>query len=544
MNTPIQVVIPQTSGLDQQRNLLYISDLPTNITEEDLILFFTDYKTNIVVININPRGRMNEYTNQGTLTATVIFKDYQLADKARKDLNMRKIKGKTIRIMWHERDNAYRSNQANLFVKNIPYNIKPREVYEHFIQFGDIVSAKLNEDEDGNHLGYGYINYYTPESANKAINASNGKNIWGSTLEVSIFQKKNERIGSYYPTNCNVYVKEFPSTYSEDELKKLFSEYGNIVYCTKNNDSFGRVFAIVCFSDEESAYKAKASLHGKSIENNTLFVDILMNRNERKKIITHRIMDSNHKLNQQYKYCNLHIRNIPYNAKEEDLENAFKQFGPIKSVKIEKYLLVTKENNEFKEIPTSKGFGYVCFESPESANAAKEALNGKFLPKFETWNRPLLVELFMPKQERSENFKQVNTKPNNFNMQQMYQQMPIMQPPINYPINNMYHPQQNISSKKQSLSIPVKTQDDVDIKYLESLEDDYMKRDYLGELIFKKIENHKLSLLHNFTIDIIGKITGMILGIEDINEIIEICRNNNNLTSRIAEALDLLGFQR
>ena len=543
MNTPIQVVIPQTSGLEQQRNLLYVSDLPANITEDDLALFLADYKSNIVVININPKGRMNEYTNQGTLTATVIFKDYQLADKARRDLNMRKIKGKTIRIMWHERDNSYRSNQANVFVKNIPYNIKPRDVYEYFIQFGDIVSAKLNEDEDGNHLGYGYINYYSPESANKAINASNGKEIWGSNIEVMIFQKKNERIGSYYPTNCNIYVKEFPSHYTEDALKKLFSEYGNIVYCTKNNDSFGRVFAIICFSDEESAYKAKAGLHGKSIENHTLFVDILMNKNERKKIITHRIMDTNSKLNQQYKYCNLHIRNIPYNAKEEDLIEAFKQYGPIKSVKIEKYLLVTKENNEFKEIPTSKGFGYVCFESPESANAAKDALNGKFLPKFETWNRPLLIELFMPKQERTQNFKQINTKGNNL-MPQMYQQMPMMQP-MNYPMmnNNMYPPQQEIP-KKPSFSAPMKTQDDIDLKYLESLDDDYMKRDYLGELIFKKIENHKLSLLHNFTIDIIGKITGMILGIEDINEIIDICRNNSSLTSRITEALDLLGFQR
>jgi hypothetical protein len=50
--------------------------------------------------------------------------------------------------------------------------------------------------------------------------------------------------------------------------------------------------------------------------------------------------------------------------------------------------------------------------------------------------------------------------------------------------------------------------------------------------------------LHNFTIDIIGKITGMILGIEDINEIADICKNNSNLTSRIKEALDLLRFQR
>ena len=81
-----------------------------------------------------------------------------------------------------------------------------------------------------NHLGYGYINYNNHESANKAINASNGVAVWGSKLEVSIFQKKNERLGSYYPTNCNVYVKEFPNDYTEQSITKLFVEYGELFF--------------------------------------------------------------------------------------------------------------------------------------------------------------------------------------------------------------------------------------------------------------------------------------------------------------------------
>ncbi len=118
------------------------------------------------------------------------------------------------------------------------------------------------------------------------------------------------------------------------------------------------------------------------------------------------------------------------------------------------------------------------------------------------------------------------------------------QMPFNMMIPNNVVPMNQQQVKKQSFTVPTKSHDDIYYKYIESLEDDLSKRDYLGELLFKKIEYHKLSLLHNFTIDIIGKITGMILGIEDINEIIEICRSNSNLTARITEALDLLGFQR
>jgi len=66
------------------------------------------------------------------------------------------------------------------------------------------------------------------------------------------------------------------------------------------------------------------------------------------------------------------------------------------------------------------------------------------------------------------------------------------------------------------------------------------KKITLESLFFKKIENHKLAQTNNFTIDKIGKITGMILGIDDLNEIIDICMNQEHLSSRITEALGLL----
>ena len=37
------------------------------------------------------------------------------------------------------------------------------------MRFGDISSAKINEDIEGNHLGYGYVTYYDPQSAENAI---------------------------------------------------------------------------------------------------------------------------------------------------------------------------------------------------------------------------------------------------------------------------------------------------------------------------------------------------------------------------------------
>ena len=79
-----------------------------------------------------------------------------------------------------------------------------------------------------------------------------------------------------------------------------------------------------------------------------------------------------------------------------------------------------------------------------------------------------------------------------------------------------------------------------DLKYLKSLKNDNDKRDYLGEFLFKKIENHPLTLTKNLTIDEIGKITGVILDIEDILEIIDIFQNNQQFNNKIQESLELI----
>jgi len=437
-----------------------------------------------------------------------------------------------------------------------------------FLGFGDIVSAKLNEDEDGNHLGYGYIHYCSPESAHKALEATEKTEVWGTLLEVKPFQKKNERIETL-DINKNLYVKNLPENYSDKQVEALFGKYGKVVFAKVMKDDSGRVSAIVTFEKEENSLDAKKNLNAQKVNDHELFVDVLQKKSDRKKLLTNKIHEKNYQLNSKFKNCNLHIRNIPYDVNEEYLNEVFSTFGEIKSVKIQKYILVTKVNNEFKEYPTSKGFGFVCFNSEESAKKAKEEMNGKFLPKYEGWKRPLLIDFFMPRHERKQVFLRVNQQ----NNPQQRQQLPILNPYSSEMLNPMtFHPNLAKHVKNPMLNQFVPNQmrpqtkhkqpykgqnpnqlqnvhpqqpksDDPDIKLLNSLEDDGAKKDYLGEFIFKKIENHKLAQTHNFTIDKIGKITGMILGIDDLQEIIDICTDPSNLSARITEALALLDAQ-
>lgn len=558
----LQVVVPQSQTGETGRTVLWVSELPESITEMDLEQFFQDYKEAIMLTQINRQvNRMMDTSNPRSLTATVIFKDHKKADEARKALNMRKLRGKTVRIMWHEKDNSLRYNsQANLFVKNIASEVKAREFYEKILAFGDIVSAKLCENEDGIHNGYGYVSYYSSESAERAIQALNEKEVWGQKLEVKRFLKKNERF-STLTTNRNIYVKNLPARYSENDIKDLFKQYGQITWAKVMVDEEGRKSSVVGFESEESTRRAIEGLKGHTIDGVEIFVDSLMKKSDRMKFLSSKINDNNYKNYVQFKDCNLHIRNLPHDANEDYLKEVFSQFGEVKSVKIPKFILVTKVKNDFVEQPMSNGFGYVCFQNHEDASKAKEEMNGKFLPKFVKSKRPLLIDLFQPKHERKQLYsryqqqynptKQVpmlNSMMNPFPNNLMPFQHPNLQKHIKpqqmhpYPAVKKQHYQQSYQQPilpQQPIQAFSRTEDP-DIKYLESLEDESAKRDYLGEIIFKKIENHQYSQSHNFTIDTIGKITGMILGIDDLNEIVDIALNNENLNNRISEALALL----
>ena len=236
----------------KKKNILFISELPENINKTELENFFADYKSDIFTMQIDSNHKRHDNTKR----ATIIFKEHDKAAEARNNLNMKKLKGKALNIMWHETDNSVRyNNKANLFVKGIPANAQPRQIYELFAKYGEIISCKICENEDGDFLGYGYINYYNLDSANNAIQNLNNTKFLDSNLEVEHFQRKNERLQAP-EENCSLYIKNIPEKYKKiEELKKLFSKFGSITFSKMFKDDNNRDYAIIIFSEAGNARK-------------------------------------------------------------------------------------------------------------------------------------------------------------------------------------------------------------------------------------------------------------------------------------------------
>ena len=565
-----------------QKTNIILCDLPLKTSESDIKTFLSSYKDDIDSIKINENKPQK---------ATITFKDFDIANKCRIELNQKKLKGKNIRIMREEKDFLLKNkdNKNNLYIKGIPTNKDAREIFEYFFKFGDIFSLKLNEDDKGNNIGTAFLTYYKEEDAKKSMEQTNGKKIWGSDMEAQ-YKTNNEK---FYKNNFNkkrsskIIINNFPDNYTDKEIKNLCEEFGKIETCEVKTGKNGK-FALVKFSKEEEAKKAIEKLNNKEIEKKKLYVKEFHNyhhnyqyhnnnsfnyykyNNYAQNFLYQNININNinninipsyPKIEESIENNNLYIKNIPYEATEEDLKKTFEQFGHITSIKLEEDTDITKEIKEKeKKKFINKTFGYISFEKVEDAKKALNTLQGKKLIGFETWFKPLIIDYFIPKIRR-QNMNLLNITPSPIIYPAMQGPFPPFMIPMNIPMNQMPNkrnawPRNNYGygrkynnyrgrykGGKNNQRRNVNNDKDKKIKFdyetFNALKNDDEKKNFLGEKLFELIQENKIIKDKKESSDTVGKITGMIMDIPN-EEIIEILENPLKLNSRIEEALKLI----
>ena len=230
-------------------NVLYVADLPNETTNEDLQKMFKDYHFHFASLN-------NFKHNQ--VWAQVYLENKNWANKARHELNgyiikpmngANSMKGKPVRICKYEGKGQIRQTniKQSLLIKNIDSQMSQKEFYQKFLECGDIVSGKIEYDENGVSKGFGYIYYYNEESAEKAKLNLNGKYFYGKAIEIV-----NLIPGKKTKTNAiTLFVLNIPSNITEKELMPIFEKFGPVTNISVNQ----RGFAYVSYMNFEGATK-------------------------------------------------------------------------------------------------------------------------------------------------------------------------------------------------------------------------------------------------------------------------------------------------
>lgn len=374
---------------------LYVGDLHQDCTEA---MLFEKFSTAGPVLSI--RVCRDMITRRSLGYAYVNFQQPADAERALDTMNFDIMKGRPIRIMWSQRDPSLRkSGVGNVFIKNLDKSIDNKAMYDTFSAFGNILSCKVatystnsygrgTGDEPGTSKGYGFVHFETEESARNAIQKVNGMLLNGKKVYVGKFIPRAERekeLGEKAKRFTNVYVKNFGDDLDDDKMLELFSQYGKISShrVMVNEEGKSKGFGFVSFEEPEAAEKAVEDMNGKEINGKQMYVGRAQKRGERQAELKKKFEMMKIERMNRYQGVNLYIKNLDDTIDDERLRKEFSPYGTITSARV-----MTDDGR-------SKGFGFVCFSSPEEATRAVTEMNGRILV-----SKPLYVALAQRREDR------------------------------------------------------------------------------------------------------------------------------------------------
>jgi len=378
--------------LDKQ-NLLYLYDLPKE--------HYTSVKVSEILkeagVDLERVPQVRRDINKPFYTAIIQISDPEKFKKACQVLRYFEIEGCPCRALPFDNEllgsNSQRLIDHNLFVKKIPSDMKAKQLEEHFAQYGDVKSLKISLNADHSSRGYGFVCFQAPESSKKALDDTANKD---SNVGVK-YQPKDKR--DFRRIYNNIYVKNLPQSYEEENLRELFSAYGRIESCKLCKNEKG-VYAFVCFNSEDkedreygpkAAQKAVQELNNREIDGQKLYVKEALKKESRAIERTREML----KYKNSKKRCNLYVKNFPPKTTEDELRKRFEEFGEVESLKM-------FGNDKGENI-----YAFVCFKTPDQASVAKAGLHNQTLG-----DKPLYINHYEIKEFREISLEEAKDKAN------------------------------------------------------------------------------------------------------------------------------------
>ena len=387
------------------KKVIYLGCLPPDVDKYELNQFILKQG------NFNIEEMMTH--NGKNPFAYIKFKTKEEASEALKALHLKEFKNYIIKAepFKSNKNKDKQKLNTNLFVKNLPKDCTPKDVYEHFSKCGIIDSIDIKSLPNGECIGYGYVDFTTPESAKMAMEQLDQTKIKDNTISVTLFTPKEKRMENLN-NNQNLIpmlvVLKLPSDMDSQGLKNIFDIYGQIMISgiinetpifllesgkyKERTDEISNInrYGIILYTKKEEAFAALNQVQKK--------YDLILTESDNS--IIEKVKKEKHdSMKAKYEGANLVVKNLPKEVDDKILFEIFKKFGPISSARVQTQGVMKDIKDEKGNIIDknyiyeSKGFGFVLFKKAEDAQNAKNELNDKEI-EYKDLKLKLIIENF------------------------------------------------------------------------------------------------------------------------------------------------------
>lgn len=152
------------------------------------------------------------------------------------------------------------NEKTNLIVNYLPQQMTDEEFEDLFKKFGSMKSCKIVRNRvSGYSYGFGFVDFESHEQALKAIDDLNGHELENKKIKVAFARPAGQDI-----KQANLYIKNVPNDWTQEDVKKVFEPYGNIIQVRVLGN--GRGVAFVLFDLRKQAEDALEALNNVQVD--------------------------------------------------------------------------------------------------------------------------------------------------------------------------------------------------------------------------------------------------------------------------------------
>ena len=313
----------------------------------------------------------------------VHYETNEAAKSAIEKLDGMLIDGKEVQVgVFMRRDNRPDAQAyTNLFIKNIPFEWDEKKLESEFEKFGEIVSVSISMGRRKR----------VPKKVKPVEKKEEGEEkAEGAAGEDAEKKEEEEKPAesSEEPKKEEEAKEEEESADKEEEEEEAEPAEEEEPTKPESNEPESLGFGFVNFATHEAAAAAVKEMNDKELTvidqdsgeeiKKTLYVGRAQKKAERERELRAKYESEKMDRIAKFQGVNLYVKNLDDSVTDDVLRDEFSSMGTITSARVMRD----------KNTGVSRGFGFVCFSTPEDSTRAVNEMNGKIVA-----GKPIYVSL-------------------------------------------------------------------------------------------------------------------------------------------------------